>query len=687
MILKKVYAIIVLLLSLASIAAAQPPQNKPADQEQPLKLKTDLIELRVVVTDKKGQPIDNLKQADFEILEDGKPQQVSFFSVEHVTDKPNAAAAAAPDKPRTATPGPATAPARTIVLFVDALHLSTFSWMRAKKQLRQFIDEQMTDQDLVAVVSTWGTLGVLQQFMRNRAMLKHALDKIPLFSTRDSDFTPYLAARVLSTDEEAISLAIAIVAKEDGAEFRNPTMAQAYVEARANEILGMERNWRMATLQSLKGVSDRLAEMPGQRIIAFVSDGFTMLDAGMVMDNDSVTAVTGRAARSGVVIYSFDAQGLAVPPDNHILSAGRNDEQSLLRTLAYDTGGEPFLNRNDMNIWLQKMLDANRIYYALAYYAADDKDPKKFRKLKIRVKDHPEYEVRAQKGYVPAEAKKEEVAAGPREVLFKAMVAPLPVTAIGVTAAAEFLEREDDDAQALLRIHLDGKTLQFTPQDVHHQFNGEVAITVYEPSGKVSESSAEALRLTLTEQQFERVKREGFSFSRRLKLSPGIHQVRVGILDAKSQSMGTAMAWVEVPDLRKGKLAMSSIFLGKEQKAGGAATAERGPARLQPLFDNASFRPGESVFYRTVIYNVTNDANAVPAMLKVQITGDGKTVYDGDWQDVAARTMRKDKKGIEVGGQLKLGLAPGVYDLTVSVKDHRSKKPVQQTVSFEIEGQ
>ena len=683
MLLKKVCAVLVLLVGLSSIAIAQPPQNKPAEQEKPLRLKTDLIELRVVVTDKKGQPIDNLKQADFEILEDGKPQQVSFFSVEHVTDKPNAAT---PDKPQPTRPGPDAAPARTIVLFVDALHLSPFSWMRAKKQLKQFIDGQMNDQDLVAVVSTWGSLGVLQQFMRNRAMLKHALDKIPLFSTRDTDFTGYVAAMVLKGDEEAINLAIGIVAREEGALFPNHTMAQAYVEARANEILGMERNWRMATLQTLKAVSDRLADMPGQRIIAFVSDGFTMLeDQGI--DNDSVTAVTGRAARSGVVIYSFDAQGLAVPPDNYILSAGRNDEQSLLRTLAYDTGGEAYMNRNDMNIGLQKMLDANRVYYALAYYAADDKDPKKFRKLKIHVKDHPEYEVRAQKGYVPAEVKKEEAAAGPREVLFKAMVAPLPLTTIGVTAAAEYLEREDDDAQALLRIHLDGKTLQFTPQDVHHQFNGEVAITVYEPSGKVSESSAEALRLTLTEQQRERIQRDGFSFSRRLKLSPGIHQVRVGILDAKSQSIGTAMAWVEVPDLRKGKLALSSIFLGKEQTAGGAATAARGPTRLQMLFDNAAFKPDESVFYRLVIYNVANDSNASPALMKVQITGEGQTVYDGDWQDVATRTKRKDKKGIEVGGQLKLGLAPGVYDLTILVKDHRSKKPVQHTVSFEIESQ
>lgn len=687
-----------------AFAITQDAGAKKTDQDQPVRLKTELVELRAVVTDKKGKPIDDLKKEDFEVLENGAPQEVGFFSLERVQGAKPAAPSDKPAETITRPPRPtaaATPAARAVVLFVDTLHLSTSSFMRAKKQLKQFVDEQITDQDLVAIVTTGSSLGVLQQFMRDRKTLKYAVDKVALFANSESLYTPYLAARVLSEDAGAFSAASQIMQAEEGP---LPPGAEGIVKGRAAMILGEEANKRKATLLTLRAVCDRLAEMPGQRMIAFVSDGFTMLDQGGGLDNHDLIAATGRASRSGVVVYSFDARGLDVGPEYQASTAifgsslesvsrfalqSRNDSQDTLRTLAYDTGGEAYLNRNMLNKWLQTMLDNNTIYYAIAYYPSSNKDKKKFRNVTIRVKGHPEYSVRAQKGYFAAEEKKTEVADTPRQKLFQAMLSPLPVTAIAVTSSADFLERAGDDTQATLQVHLDGDALQYKPQDRSLVVEAEIVTTVFDQTGKLANTLAQAVKAVLSPEQAERARREGFRYNKRLTLKPGFYQLRVGVRDTGNNLMGTSMCWVEVPDLKKGKLALSSLFLGKESKKelkSDTAAAAKQAATPEFVVGRATFKIGETGFYRIVVYNAQTSNEAESKItIKVEILNSERVAYQGGWQPLASRTIRRDAKGIEAGGQLELGLAPGIYSLKVTVKDPKSKKPIERTADFEIE--
>jgi len=690
---------------LVGIGLSQETATRKGEQDQSVRLKTELVELRAVVTDKKGNPIGDLKKEDFEVLENGVRQEIGFFSVEKIRNGEAPVAVAkdnnAPSVSKPPTPGISATPARTIVLFVDTLHLSTFSFMRAKQQLKKFVDEQITDQDLVAVVTTSSSLGVLSQFMRDRKMLKYAIEKITRFPKSDSLFTPYIAARVLSDEPGALSAATQILIAEEGP----PPPPEGYVVARAQEILAQETYTRRATLLTLRAVCERMAEMPGQRIIAFVSDGFTMLDQGGGADNQDLTAVTGRASRSGVVVYSFDAKGLEVPAEyqasvaitatalasgdfSRYLSESKLDEQSTLRTIAYDTGGEAYVNRNDLNKWLQAMLDGNRVYYAISYYPADNKDKKKFRKVSIRVKDHPDYVVRAQKGYFAAEEKKSEVADTPRQKLFQAMLSPLPVTNIPVVSSADFLEREGDDTQATVQVHLDGDGLQYKKQDDSFLVDVEVVISIFDRSGKLSDTIAQSLKARLSDEQAQRARREGFRYSRRLALKPGFYQLRVGVRDTASDSMGTSMCWLEVPDLKKSKLALSSLFLGKEGKStdkAAAGGADKAPAPAL-VVGRASFKRGDIAYYRFVVYSTHTSSSAEsPATMKVEILDGDAVVYSGDWQPFVARTIRNDAKGVEAGGRLQLGLTPGMYSLKVTIKDPQSKKTAFQTVDFEIE--
>jgi VWFA-related protein len=577
------------------------------------------------------------------------------------------------------------------VLFIDTLHLSPLSVIRVKKVLKQFIDEQITDDDLVAIVVTAGSLGVLQQFMRDRKMLKYAIDKITLFGRGQSLFTPYLAARVTSEDERAIEVAIQILVAEEGYVSINPRAAREYAILRARQIIGQETYFRKATLATLRAVCDRLAEMPGQRMVFMMTDGFTILEDRGGAENDIVRAVTGRASRSGVVIYSLDAKGLTVPAEyrastpsiasnvslefSSIMALSETDQQQVLRTLSSETGGEAFLNHNDLDRPLQKALDNNCIYYAIAYYPADGGDRKKLRNVTIRVKSHPEYKVRAQKGYFPIETSSAEATLTARQKLIKNLLSPLPVTAIGVTSSASYFESAADAAQVSLQVHFEGRSLEYRRQERDHLINCEVLGTMFDSSGKMISNFSDAVRATLTPEQMEQGKKSGYHYGKRLSLKPGFYQIRVGVRDQQGELSGTSSCWVEVPDLRKGKPALSSIYLGKEQKE------QKGESRPRLIPGKASFKSGDTAFYRFVTYNT----DAQGAMIRVEIVRGEEAVYQGEWQPLASRSIRGDRRGMEAGGQLALGLDPGVYELRVMVKDAKSKKAIEQAASFEVE--
>ncbi|MFN2597158.1 MAG: VWA domain-containing protein [Pyrinomonadaceae bacterium] len=698
-------ASICLALAFSTLARAQQPRHQPSptprptpraqqtppatDEEEIIRLNTELVQLRAVVTDRKGQLVTDLKKEDFEVFENNQPREVSFFSVESA---PSAGTDATPTTgaPAVVAARPPTgsvnraAPARVVVLFVDTLHLSPASLVRAKDQLKRFVDEQLTDSDVAAVVTTSGTLGSLQQFMSDRRMLKYAIDKITLFARPHTYFTPYLAGRVVIEDPDALKVAAQVLTAEEGFQsIGSPgdRASNGYIMARARQVLEEERNLRRATFGTLAAVCERLAPMPGQRLVAFVSDGLSLADDGGGEDREGFSRATGAAARAGVVVYTFNAEGLEGPAEfsarsvpqspefGMFMSASRLDVQGTLREVADVTGGEAYINTNNMRASLGKMVEANRVYYSLAYYLPKDSD-KKFRKIVVRVRNHPDYKVRTQKGYAPPEKPAPEAGeATPNQKLFQKMIAPLPATAVGVTSSADFLETADDDAQVTLQVHIDAASLRHEKKGDDEQLHCLVAGVVFDREGKIADQFSEAVEATLTPAQFEEARRTGYRYVRRLKLKPGLYQVRVGVREVGSELVGTSSSWVEVPAPGKGAPVLSSLFLGAQP--GGAKNA----------VGSASIRSGDTISYRLVAYGAQEGAS-----VRVEVLQGEKPVFQGDWQPLAARTLRTDAKGAELGGQLRLPLPPGIYALRVSVRPAaNSKKIVEREADFEIE--
>jgi hypothetical protein len=107
-----------------------------------------------------------------------------------------------------------------------------------------------------------------------------------------------------------------------------------------------------------------------------------------------------------------------------------------------------------------------------------------------------------------------------------------------------------------------------------------------------------------------------------------------------------------------------------------------GPAKL--LIGPASFDNGDVIFYRLVLYNSTaENQSGSGKSLKVEVLNSNDVVYEGSWQPLGEKIIRKDSLGIEIGGEIRMTSAPGVYTLRITVKD--GKGTVQQTKEFELQ--
>jgi VWFA-related protein len=704
--------VIVLCLAMFAYPQSSSTKGNPA-QDQAVQLQTELIQVHAVVTDKQGNIIRGLTKDDFEILENKKRQEISFFSTDSIGPVNRSASSgknAAGDPLRPVSPIGVTTPkpSRTVVLYVDTLHLSVTSLMQTKLTLSKFVDQQLTDEDVVAIITSTGSLGILEQFTSDRRILHLAINKLsPGPGFPDSMLTPYLAGKVKQGDAEALALAVDIVQVEDHLETLDIKFVTMFAQAKANELISETAYRRRSSLYTLKAVAERMTEMPGQRIIAVLSDGFSLVDSSGTTDRVDLDSTISRAVRSGVVIYAIDTKGLTPPggynastsginstyagPLLHSLTAAEIESRAGLDSMAHDTGGEFLHNNNDIGGLLKKALDQNQFYYTLAYYPAGNEKSRIFRSITIKVKDHPEYNVRTQSGYSPEDflkAKKNEPKT-PVGKLFRAIASPLPETGIGVMATASYYGREMDPSIVFFQAHIDGNNIEYKEQNEHHHFYLELVTVIYDARGRSVGELNDKIEGDLSPGNLAEGKRAGYNYAKTLRIKPGLYQVRIGVQEPSTGKLGTAIAWVEVPNLSSKKLAISGIVLADQpsgisvEKGNSGSLATSLPEIRQGI---RFYKQGRSLVYDARLYSPSAAINdGADLMMQTEILEDGTSIKQSSWIPVSTRVFGKDTIGLDLRGQINLDLKPGIYELRLQLKDQKMKNPVQQTILFGVE--
>jgi len=631
--------------------------------ERTVRLKADLLEVRVVVMDSRGRPVDSLKREDFELLENGRPREIVFFSVEGTESERRIG----PMEAQAGGARPHAVPRRTIAVVVDTLHLSFSSLVRTKRALREFIEEHISPSDFVAIGPSDGTWGV--GFTQDRQVLLRAVDRLVpwdggLYASR---YTPYLAARVVRGDREALRLAGQIVRMEEG------VTDPVYVRSKARLILS-EAAWRRrAALSLLDALLERMAKAWGQRVLIFISDGFTLMDSSGSPNAGELDRAISRAVRSGVTVYALCARGLE--PDR---SPGQEELENGLNALAHDTGGRAFFNTNDISAALREILDENRVFYVLGYYPSEE-EASRFRRIAVRVKGHPEYTVRAPKGYGPLEARREQIAKTPRQRLFQAIATLFPLGDLRIAVSARVLN-EAEGAQLQLLVTLDGSTLNPVERDGRYRFELELAVVVYDEKGRPIRALAHDVEMTLRAGSVERARQDTYPFALRVALEPGFYHVRVGVREPSTERIGTAGSWVEVPDLKRKPLGMSSLSLTEWESQAGVPPPEAFTSAAQWSLVRISERSGLGC--HLVIYNAP--ASLEDLVMRVEIYDHQRRVHQSEWEPIRRWVVGR-KRGIEVIKGIRTeDLPPGLYTLQVTVKDLRSRRQERQVAWFEV---
>src|SRR6266480_1568162 len=452
------YLLILSCLVFGRMVSAQTKPEKPGQQDDVVRVNTELVQTDVMVFDKKGQFVDGLKAEQFALKIDNQPQPISFF--ERVASgslreekKAQANTGAALANPSTAARG------RTLIFFIDDLHLAPDSLVRTRKALLEFIDHGMTENDQVAITSASGQIGFLQQFTDDKTALRSAVARLNSRANTkmDMDSPPmseYIASKIREGDQQTINYYVKELEKQNC--FRPPggggmicmMSPQAMVQAvrmRAQEMTVMAAPDTDNTLILLEGLMRTAGQLPGRKLVFMISDGFYLNDrkSGSL---GRIKRITDAAGRAGVVIYTLDARGIIgesldvtnnrpIDSEGLTVSAGIGEitaSQDGLNALAGDTGGKAFRNTNaPMSEWVDKVLDDTANYYLVAWRPDTEEQKRgKFNRIEASIIGRPDLTVRLRSSY------------------FKS--APLPILSLKKKTGKDPTKAREDDMRIVI---------------------------------------------------------------------------------------------------------------------------------------------------------------------------------------------------------------------------------------------
>lgn len=713
------------LLSLCLIAAplslqaqAQAPA-KPQPADDVIRVNTELVQTDVMVFDKKGQFVDGLKREQFELTIDGKPQPVSSFEQVRAGSSRETKILAGGNAAGPSSEKPAVNEdrGRTVIFFIDDLHLSLDSLGRTRRTLAHFIDAEMTDNDRVAIASTTGDIGFLQQFTDNKSVLRAAAGRLVQhpYKVRDmtdvtTPMTEYMALTIERKDDPGVlDFYIDECLRAAYPLHYTKAACEVQVKSRARLILLQSASVILNTYAALEGLLRFSAQLPGRKLLFFISDGF-LLDTGPrnADPRGRLSEITDAALRAGVVIYTIDARGLFsgqldatnnIPFDrqNRIESAVIREgpaSQDALNAIAGDTGGRALRNTNYFERWVNKILDETSDYYLLAWRPNKEEDTRaNFKNITVKIVDHPEYTVRLPRGFLKSIAAKAakpaaEVAAPAQthRELQTALTSTFPSQQIPTQLSAVFLDTPDHGPVLTASVRVSNEALNYAAGEGPIAADLDIAGVVLSDKGKPAGTFQTHLKIN-PKGPGDTEKNSATIYNARVPLTPGLYQVRVASRDGRTGHVGSAQQWVEVPDLALHRLTLSSLFLGlqsvelKETSSSPASTAQ-----VQFSVDHR-FARNSRIGFMTFVYNAKRNqgGKALPDLfIQARILRMGQAVLTTPMRTV--RPAPDDLARIFCGGEVELNSLPsGKYILEVTVTDQIAKTSASQQTRITVE--
>jgi len=309
---------------------------------------------------------------------------------------------------------------------------------------------------------------------------------------------------------------------------------------------------------------------------------------------------------------------------------------------------------------MEQIVESSDAYYLLAYTPADSKFNGNFHRVEIRVRGG--YRVLSRRGYL-ARRDEPDGPASKEQQMMEAIRSPLERREIDLDAAVIY--RAADSGKGAIDIQLWIKTRELrSADDEQGKTAFDVAGFVFDQLGKVRGGFKDSIPVPRSE-DYAKIEAHGLPYVASTKLPPGAYQVRIAVRDNRNQTMGTISRYLEVPDLSKGRLTMSSLLLGAVPPGNTKASAPTSGLSHRLIPRNNDLR------YVAMIYNAKERGDEVRLNTQLVITREGRIVYKEAAQPLASG----GGKPVVKMGQLGLGrVKPGRYTATLVVTDELAEK-------------
>ncbi len=430
------FVIFVVSLQMTAVRS-QGARETQKKQDESVRLETRLVNLDVIVKDKKGKYVTDLKAGDFSVFENGVEQKVDFFN-------PPLIAGNEPSQPissATSTTGASiSGPTNIISLVLDGATTDPINFKQVREGTLKYIRERVSPADTVAIFGIGNDLQLVQPFTRDKEKLIAAVEKSSAFPTSNknlergqlTDSIAETSARLDTLPGANPSQAPTSAAAGAAAAAQGSAAVEAMIANRVLQQYTLLRS--QLSLQQARPVLAALAAIcasqrgfGGKKTIVLFSQGFV---TPATLDWQ-VQSVIDFANRANVAIYIIDSAGLrtgsplstspvpagplagvsglankedrirAVGGENvfdRVRHEGQNREFDILYRISGDTGGEFIKGANDMSKGLDRIDQEIRSRYTLAFYTADANFDGGFRKLKVEVR-RPDTQVVSRSGY------------------------------------------------------------------------------------------------------------------------------------------------------------------------------------------------------------------------------------------------------------------------------------------------
>ena len=546
------------LISLLTLLAQRP--GGPAINDQSsyvLKLNSDLVLSNVVVVDKKtGKFVHGLTAKDFTILEDGKPQQISTFDFENVDQAAQLSEATINAKSPNgifAAKNAVTTPAdlhdhRLIVIFFDLTSMQPDDLTRAQDAARNYVEHQMRPADLVAVLSLDSSLTLDQDFTANRQLLLRAIGGYA--GTQGSGYE-LGAASTTNQVEDTTSFT------PDETEYND---------------LNTDRE-----LFAIEDIAHALAYINEKKSLLYFSGG---IRRDGIENQASLNAAVNTAVRANMSVYSVDTRGLqAISPLGDATTgslrgaaaysglATQNNfdsnfaTQEVMATLSADTGGKAFFDTNDFAPAFQRIQNDTSAYYEIGYFSTDTRRDGSYRRLTIKV-DRKDVKLEYRPGYyAPADFRHSDKEEREQELVDE-LDSDLPATDVEVYLQAMFFRANDSQDDVPVSLVVPGSQIPFVKGGDKDKATLDIIGRIEDAAGHDVADVRDAVKLAVDQSQ--QVERKNVEYTTNFTLPVGKYQVKFVVRENETGHMGSFEANLNVPDLDKAPLKMSSVVLASQ---------------------------------------------------------------------------------------------------------------------------